>query len=59
MINLKNEEPQFEQNEMYEAYIIGKQMKDIRRKIVEDNVKISNFIGKRGIIDINEYKLKK
>ena len=59
VINLKNEEPQFEQNEMYEAYIIGKQMKDIRRKIVEDNVKISNFIGKRGIIDINEYKLKK
>lgn len=55
-LNLKTAEHQFEQNEIYETYIIGKQMKDIRRKIVADNVKISNFIGKRGIIDINEYK---
>ena len=39
-----------------ESYIIGKQIKDIRRKILDDGVKISNFIGKRGIIDINEYK---
>ena len=58
-INTKNTDDEFEKNEIYESYIIGKQIKDIRRKILDDGVKISNFIGKRGIIDINEYKLKK
>ena len=55
-INTKNTDDEFEKNEIYESYIIGKQIKDIRRKILDDGVKISNFIGKRGIIDINEYK---
>ena len=58
-INMESTDSEFEKNEIYESYIIGKQIKDIRRKILDDGVKISNFIGKRGIIDINEYKLKK
>ena len=58
-INIESSDNEFEKNELYESYIIGKQIKDIRRKILNDNVKITNFIGKRGIIDINEYKLKK
>ena len=55
-INMESTDSEFEKNEIYESYIIGKQIKDIRRKILDDGVKISNFIGKRGIIDINEYK---
>ena len=55
-INIENSNTEFEKNEIYESYIIGKKIKDIRRKILDDKVKISNFIGKRGIIDINEYK---
>lgn len=55
---MESTDSEFEKNEIYESYIIGKQIKDIRRKILDDGVKISNFIGKRGIIDINEYKLK-
>lgn len=55
-INIENSNTEFEKNEIYESYIIGKKIKDIRRKILDDEVKISNFIGKRGIIDINEYK---
>lgn len=58
-INMESTDSEFGKNEIYESYIIGKQIKDIRRKILDDGVKISNFIGKRGIIDINEYKLKK
>lgn len=55
-INIENSNTEFEKNEIYESYIIGKKIKDIRRKILDDVVKISNFIGKRGIIDINEFK---
>ena len=55
-INIEKADGEFEKNELYEAYIIGKKIEDIQRKIVDDGVKISNFIGKRGIIDINEYK---
>lgn len=55
-INMESTDSEFEKNEIYESYIIGKKIKDIRRKLLDDGVKISNFIGKRGIIDINEYK---
>ena len=55
-INIENSNTEIEKNAIYESYIIGKKIKDIRRKILDDEVKISNFIGKRGIIDINEYK---
>ena len=54
--NMESTDSEFEKNEIYESYIIGKKIKDIRRKLLDDGVKISNFIGKRGIIDINEYK---
>lgn len=55
-INMESTDSEFEKNEIYESYIIGKKIKDIRRKLLDDGIKISNFIGKRGIIDINEYK---
>ncbi len=55
-LNIGKTYDEFETNEIYESYIIGKKKEDIRRKILADDVKISNFIGKRGIIDINEYK---
>lgn len=54
-INIKNNED-FEIKEIYESYILGKNIKEIREKIIKDNIKISNLIGKNGIIDISEYK---
>ena len=58
-LNIKKQENDFELNEIYESYIIGKKIEEIQRKLHEDNIKIINFIGKRGIINVNEYKLKK
>ena len=55
-LNIKKQENDFELNEIYESYIIGKKIEEIQRKLHEDNIKIINFIGKRGIINVNEYK---
>ena len=54
-LNIKNNED-FDSNEIYESYIIGKTTNLIREKIKKDNVKISSWVGKNGEIDINEYK---
>ena len=58
-LNVEKDENEFEKNEIYESYIIGKKIKDIRRKLGEDKIKIRNFIGNRGIINVNEYINKK
>ncbi len=50
-----NKESEFEENEIYESYIIMRKIQDIRKIISKENIQIESFIGKRGIIDINEY----
>lgn len=45
----------FETNEIYESYLIGKDLKNVRKKINKDDIKIKNFIGRNGIINLNEY----
>lgn len=55
-LNIEKRREEFTTNEVYESYIIGKSYKEIREKITKDNIKISNLIGKNGIIDISEYK---
>ena len=45
----------FETNEIYESYLIGRDLKNVKEKINKDDIKIKNFIGRNGIINLNEY----
>lgn len=51
----KKEESEFEENEIYESYVVTHKIQDIRKLVIKENLQIESFIGKRGIIDINEY----
>ncbi len=53
----KKEESEFEENEIYESYIIMHKIQDIRKIIIKKNLQIESFIGNRGKIDISEYDL--
>lgn len=46
----------FDKKVLYEQSLEGKKYEDIIKDIQENNIKIVNFIGKNGIIDIQEYK---
>ena len=48
----------FETNEIYESYLIGRDLKNVKEKINKDDIKIKNFIGRNGIINLNEYIVK-
>lgn len=45
----------FEAKKVYEGKISGKSYEQIRKLIEEENVQISNLIGKKGVIDQTEY----
>ncbi len=49
-------EPIFEIKKQYEAKMLGKTYKEIRSAIKNENVRIINLIGKKGIICRDEYK---
>lgn len=51
------EESEFEENEIYESYIIMNKIQDIRKIIIKENLQIKSFIGNRGEIDISEYEI--
>lgn len=53
----KKEESEFEENEIYESYIIMNKIQDIRKIIIKENLQIKSFIGNRGEIDISEYEI--
>lgn len=53
----KKEESEFEENEIYESYIIMNKIQDIREIIIKENLQIKSFIGNRGEIDISEYEI--
>ena len=53
----KKEESEFEENEIYESYIIMNKIQDIRNIIIKENLQIKSFIGNRGEIDISEYEI--
>lgn len=45
----------FETKKIYEAIITGKNYEQIRKIIKEENVRVTNLIGKKGVIDRREY----
>ena len=53
----EKDEKEFEENEIYESYIIMQRLQDIRKTIIKENLQIKSFIGRRGIVDISEYNL--
>lgn len=53
----KKEESEFEENEIYESYIIMNKIQDIRKIIIKENLQIKSFIGNRGEINISEYEI--
>lgn len=53
--NVEIKDKSFETKKIYEAKLIGKNYEQIRKSIKEENARIVNLIGKKGIIHNEEY----